>query len=107
MQGLAVLKLAFVSFYGADAEATIRDDFTFLTSFRGLRQLTLEGLNGVSDQLMAAVLHIPKLECLHVRSLQEWQWSTANIGRLIARGRAERPGLQMKVDEPDDYGDDY
>jgi hypothetical protein len=106
LQGLVELELDFASNYGADVEVTLRDDFTFLTAFRGLRQLRLEGLNGVSDQLMAAVLHIPKLECLHIISLQEWRWSAANIGRFIARAAAERPGLHLKVDEPVDYMDD-
>ena len=108
MQDLAELKLYFRRPQdGADLQATIGDDFTFLTSFRGLRGLTLYGLHGVNDALMAAVLHIPQLERLHIKRLQDWKWSAANIGRLIARATAERPGLHINVDDPDELYQDY
>lgn len=108
MQDLAVLELDFQSHWDdADLSATIDDDFSFLTSFRGLRELTLEGLHGVNDALMAAVLRVPKLERLHIKCLQDWKWSAANIGRLVARATAERPGLHIKVDDPDEFNEEF
>jgi hypothetical protein len=107
VQDLAVLKLDFKSHWdGADLQATIDDDFAFLTTCRGLRHLTLGGLHVVNDALMAAVLHIPKLESLYIKRLQDWRWSAANIGRLIARATAERPQLHIKVDDPDELKED-
>jgi hypothetical protein len=106
VQGLTALELHFESCYRPNVEAAIDEDFTFLASAHCLRLLTLEGLNGVNDQLLAAVLRISTLERLHVKGLLEWKWSVATIGRLIARAAAERPGLHIEVDEPLDY-DEY
>jgi hypothetical protein len=103
LQGLTALELNFESCYRPNVEVAADNDFTFLASAHCLRVLTLEGLNGINDQLLAAVLRIPKLERLHIKGLLEWKWSTANIGRLIARCAAERPGLHIQVDEPIDY----
>ena len=103
---MTTLELNFESCYSPNVVARIDNDFAFLASAHCLRLLTLEGLNGVNDQLLAAVLRISTLERLHVKGLQEWKWSAANIGRLIARAAAERPGLHIQVDEPLDY-DEY
>ena len=103
LQALTALELNFEGCYSPNVAVTIHSDFAFLASAQSLRVLTLEGLNGVNDQLLAAVLRISKLERLHIKGLHEWKWSAATIGRLIARAAAERPGLHIQVDEPLDY----
>lgn len=81
----------------AEGEGEIGSDFEFLPTFPELRELTLEGLDCVSDSLVEAVLAMPKLEQLRFIQLQDPRFSDA--AQLIAKATAQRPALRIA------YGD--
>lgn len=70
----------------------------FLTTLCELRLLTFEALCGVSGDVVAGVLQMPKLQHLHFISMQDWEWSAATIGVLGAKAAAQRPGLRITFD---------
>ena len=71
----------------------IGSDFEFLPTFPELRELTLEGLDCVSDSLTEAVLAMPKLEQLRFIRLQDL--NSSGPAQLAAKARAQRPGLRI------------
>jgi hypothetical protein len=72
-----------------------------LLTLRELRFLTFEQLDGVSGDVMAAVLQVPKLEYLRFSDMQDWEWSATTIGLLCAKAAAQRPGLRITFDQPE------
>ena len=79
----------------SDAESS---PFGFLATLRELRLLTFGCLRGVSSDIVAEVLQMPKLEHLRFMSMQYWEWTATTIGLLSAKAAAQRPGLRITFD---------
>lgn len=98
MQALTTLHL---DCYEFELDSTIDEDFAFLTTFPALHKLTLAGLNGVNDSLLAAMLKLSQLQQLSFIELSYWEWSAAHIGRLRAEMAVKRPSCSITASWPE------
>lgn len=62
-----------------------------------MRVLTLWAARGVSDSMLAALLAQPHLRELGLEALTDWEWSTANLGKLRARLAEKRPDCLVEI----------
>lgn len=67
------------------------DAWAFLRTFPAVRTLTFCGSDGVNLALADALLAMPHLELLTMKSMFQWHASAADLGRLRARLAVTRP----------------
>ena len=70
-----------------------------LMTLRELRCLTFQCMSGLSGDVMAAVLLMPRLEHLRFISFHGREWSATTIGLLSAKAAVQRPGLRITFEQ--------
>lgn len=72
-----------------------------LVTLRELRCLTFQYMDGLSGDVMAAMLLLPRLEHLRFITFHGREWSATTIGLLRAKAAAQRPGLRITFEQPE------
>jgi hypothetical protein len=104
MLTLQVLTALHLNFGGSvlGEPSWVEDERTFsnsLTTLRELRCLTFQYMDGLSGDVMAAVLLMPRLEHLRFIQFHGREWSATTIGLLSAKAAAQLPGLRITFEQ--------
>jgi hypothetical protein len=113
LQALTALQLNFAGRVFGEP-SWVEEERTFsnsLMTLRELRCLTFQFMYGMSGDVMAAVLLMPRLEHLRFISFHV-DWSATTIGLLSAKAAVQQPGLRITFEQrepltmPSPYQDD-